>query len=221
MAPENTIAAIRAAEQSGACGVEIDVQCSRDGVPVLHHDDTLLRVAGDRASVHERTWRELRALDAGTWFSEKYAGERIPSLREVLLECGGRLRFNFELKDASAAPMEGIHAVAAVLREFSEICSRSMVTSFSKRALLEFRKCGVSIETGRIFDRAPAIHELVDPVASVSRTALTENIMRHAQTHGIRVYIWTVNRRAEARAWTIRGAAGVISDDPGRMLRED
>ena len=85
-APENTFAAFKLALEQGAKWIEFDVQLSRDGVPVILHDDTLERTTdrgGPRAPA-ELSLSELKELDAGSWFSQDYAGERIPTLDEVL-----------------------------------------------------------------------------------------------------------------------------------------
>jgi glycerophosphoryl diester phosphodiesterase len=92
-APENTVAAIREAARQEADWVEIDVVMSKDGVPVLLHDTTLSRTTDaeekfpDRAPwlVEDFTVGELKQLDAGSWFGERFAGEPIPAFREALL----------------------------------------------------------------------------------------------------------------------------------------
>jgi glycerophosphoryl diester phosphodiesterase len=92
-APENTVAAIREAARQEADWVEIDVVMSKDGVPVLLHDTTLSRTTDveekfpDRAPwlVEDFTVAELKQLDAGSWFGERFAGEPIPAFREALL----------------------------------------------------------------------------------------------------------------------------------------
>lgn len=86
-APENTLESIRCAAAFGVAMVEIDVQLSKDEVPVIIHDDTLERTTTGRGPVIDFTWRELQALDAGTPFGRPFAGERIPDLPAVLALC--------------------------------------------------------------------------------------------------------------------------------------
>ncbi|WP_051330968.1 glycerophosphodiester phosphodiesterase family protein [Aneurinibacillus terranovensis] len=84
-APENTLAAIKKAIYHPAIdGIEIDVQMSLDGVPVVIHDYTLERTTTGTGYVGSYTLTELKKLDAGTWFSSSFAGETIPTLEEVL-----------------------------------------------------------------------------------------------------------------------------------------
>ena len=79
-APENTLAAFRKAIVQGATFIETDLQLSRDARFVAIHDATVDRTTGGRGAVHDLTLADLRRLDAGSWFSSEFAGERIPTL---------------------------------------------------------------------------------------------------------------------------------------------
>ena len=82
-APENTLASIREAARQGARWVELDVMLSRDQRPVIIHDDTLDRTTSGTGPVPLRDVADLRALDAGTWFDPRFAGEPLPTLEEA------------------------------------------------------------------------------------------------------------------------------------------
>jgi glycerophosphoryl diester phosphodiesterase len=86
-APENTMAAFRHAVEIGARFVELDVQMSRDGELVVMHDETVDRTTNGTGAIHNTTFEELRRLDAGSWFGPHFAGQKIPTLREVLELC--------------------------------------------------------------------------------------------------------------------------------------
>lgn len=73
-APENTMEAFQVADLMGVDGFEFDVQITRDGVPVVIHDELLNRTTDGRGYVHEHTLAELRALDAGSWYDPSFAG---------------------------------------------------------------------------------------------------------------------------------------------------
>ncbi len=83
-APENTLPAFASAVRKGAHQIEFDVKLSRDGVLVIMHDATVDRTTGGTGKVADLTFRELRSLDAGSWFSPRFKGTRIPTLRETL-----------------------------------------------------------------------------------------------------------------------------------------
>ena len=101
-APENTYAAFYKAIEMNANGIETDVQKTKDGVLVLHHDDSLFRIAGIEKSVSDLTLRELNALDFGIFFGEKYVGERVVTLESFLFHFSGKpLHFAIEIKQGN------------------------------------------------------------------------------------------------------------------------
>jgi glycerophosphoryl diester phosphodiesterase len=94
VAPENTLAGVRAACELGIPGVEVDVRFTRDSVPVLLHDRDIGRTSNGSGFVDQTGLLQLKALDFGSWFNSAYAGEPIPTLVEFLMEaraCGFRL----------------------------------------------------------------------------------------------------------------------------------
>ena len=105
-APENTLASLRAAARLGAGWVEFDVQRSRDGRLFLLHDEELARTTDGRGLAAARAWDELAALDAGRWFDAGFAGERLPTLEQVVALCEElHLGANMEIKPAAKAAM--------------------------------------------------------------------------------------------------------------------
>ncbi len=97
-APENTVPAIRSAVARGTHQIEFDLQLSKDGHIVVIHDSTVDRTTNGSGKVADMTFEELRALDAGSWFSNEYAGVQIPTFREVLTEIPRRIWCNVHLK---------------------------------------------------------------------------------------------------------------------------
>jgi glycerophosphoryl diester phosphodiesterase len=107
LAPENTFSAVATAIELGADMVEVDVQLSRDGHPVIFHDFTAARTVSIPAGspvitkstrITDLTLEEIRSLDVGAWFSLAFAGLRVPTLSEVLAQCAGRIELNLEIK---------------------------------------------------------------------------------------------------------------------------
>lgn len=119
VAPENTLAAFKAGSQSGADFVELDVQLSSDGVPFIFHDDTPARTTNveevfpgrENAPITSFTWKELRQLDAGSYFSANYAGEKIPHFDEVADVVTGNTGIFIEIKSPAKSP--GVEKVVA------------------------------------------------------------------------------------------------------------
>src|ERR1700716_3392227 len=83
--PENTLASFERGLELGADWIELDVHLSRDGALIVIHDETVDRTTNGRGLVCEHTLAELKELDAGAWFGASFAGERVPSLDEVLV----------------------------------------------------------------------------------------------------------------------------------------
>jgi glycerophosphoryl diester phosphodiesterase len=101
--PENTIPAFAAALAAGAHEIEFDVQTSRDGVPVVCHDDTVDRTTDGSGKVADLSWDEIRDLDAGSYLGEVWSGVRMPRLEDVLAFLGGRVILNVHIRDAEGS----------------------------------------------------------------------------------------------------------------------
>ena len=115
--PENTLAAFRQAIKLKATAVEIDVRTSKDGVLFLMHDTKLDRTTNGKGLASEMTMLQLKQLDAGSWFQEEYRGERIPTLREALEVCRGKIDVLLDLKEQGTAYAE---AVSKMVREHGD-----------------------------------------------------------------------------------------------------
>ena len=99
LAPENTLAAFHKAGEMGCEWIEFDVQLTRDNIPVVIHDRTVKRCTNGSGVISEMDLAELKKLDAGSWFSEAFSNEKIPTLDEVLLLANQyNMSVNIELK---------------------------------------------------------------------------------------------------------------------------
>ncbi|MCF6278292.1 MAG: hypothetical protein L3J16_06035, partial [Anaerolineales bacterium] len=99
--PESTLSAIRRAIEVGATGVEVDVRTSKDGHLFLLHDKTLDRTTNGKGNASDLTLAELQQLDAGSFFNQRYRGEKIPSLIEAAQICKGKINLLLDLKEQS------------------------------------------------------------------------------------------------------------------------
>lgn len=243
MAPENTAIAVEMGVASGAEYIEIDVQLSADGVVILMHDTTLARTTNApllyplRApwDVGAFTWPELQRLDAGTWFGYSkvpgdfsYAGEPVPSLRQVLDQLRDRAGLLLEVKSPHLYP--GIEQAIATELE----AAGWVVDGRAEQALI------VQSFDWDSMQRYAAIHPRV-PVAllgsppqdeatweRVSRFAFSINpshsnidadAVRAIQQRGFDVSVYTVNDGARMAELIDFGVNGIITDEPARLLR--
>lgn len=98
--PENTLASTRRAIEVGATAVEVDVRTTKDGVLVLSHDATLDHATNGSGKINDKTFAEIQRLDAGSKFDPKFAGERVPTLEQVLTLCKGKIDVLLDLKES-------------------------------------------------------------------------------------------------------------------------
>ncbi len=98
-APENTLASFQLGMEMGVTAVETDVHLSKDGEVVLIHDHTVDRTTNGHGFVKDLTLAELKKLDAGSWFAARFAGERIPTLTELLIWAKDKVGVAIEIKN--------------------------------------------------------------------------------------------------------------------------
>ena len=224
-APENTLPAFRSAILKGGDRIELDVQMTSDGVVVVTHDSNLKRCTGKNAKVYDLTYAEVAQLDAGRWFSSRFADTRIPTLEQVLQLCRGRIGLNVEIKPSAATPALETETVR-LLREYGFDSSNCVITSQSYETLCKVKELDPEIETGYIL--ALGVGTYYDlPAAdffSVESTFITSGMVQQIHLRGKTVSAWTVNRAEDARALLSLGVDDVITDKPEMvqdLLNED
>ena len=228
LAPENTIAAMeRALAFPFVEWIELDVQLSKDGVPVVIHDDTVDRTTDRKGRVADFTAAELQAMDAGSWFSREFRGEPVPTLEQVLELTAGRCRLNIELKTYGGR-YPGIEAaVAGMLRRHGRIRD-TVITSFDPLALKRVREAEGGLRTGLIIDAAPpglehALARIGATFLSIGWNRLKEGRMESFRKAGLTVMAWTVDRKYAMRRIAAMGGDIIIcTNRPDRFgeLRE-
>lgn len=218
VAAENTIQAFQAALALGATHLETDIQVTKDGVPVLFHDDDLLRVAGLPRKINQVSLAELTDL-------QLIDGGKIPTLREALIELPGA-RFNLDLKVWGA-----VKPSVALLRELSAE-SRVLVSSFSERrrssALRLFEQPVVSSAgsmrvlglwlTAKLGFRwllralAEPVQALQIPTGKGPIRFDSPSFVREMKAVGLELHYWTINDAEEMLRLVALGADGIVTD---------
>lgn len=150
MAPENTIASFQRARQAGADGVELDVMLCADGDVVVCHDFRVERTTDGHGRVRELTLAQFQALDAGAWFGPEFAGERIPTLRQVVGWAGQDMLLNIELKGQGLRSGGLEDQVVAIVRE-SRMEQRVVLSSFDPLVLARVKHIAPEIHTGLLY----------------------------------------------------------------------
>jgi glycerophosphoryl diester phosphodiesterase len=220
-APENTLAAFRRAVALGATFIETDLHLSRDAHFVAIHDETLERTTNGRGRVREFSLADLRKLDAGSWFGSEFAGERIPTLPEILeFAKKNDAVFYLELKLKETWGAE--HALVSALRQSGEI-ARVVVLSFEPSVLESLRRSETTLMTALLHDgtlQDPFEKALTCGVRqmAVRGDLVTPAFLAEARRRDLQVVCWTVNNPAHTRALAAAGVDGIISDYPDRVL---
>lgn len=215
-APENTLAAFRQALAAGADGIELDVQLSADGIPVVLHDDTLDRTSDGHGAVAEWPLTGLEALDAGSWFAAEFAGEPLPTLAATLELLAGRLRLNLEVKDARAGLL-----VLELLGQFPS--ADAVISSFDHALLAQLRQVAPQqplavLQEGGGWRAAVARAAALGACAFHPHVDLVSRpLLAACRRLALPVYPWTVDEPAQARALARAGAAGLFTNDPARL----
>lgn len=221
LAPENTLAALRAAARAGAAMVEIDVRLSADGRPVLFHDDDLDRTTNGTGPVAALTRAALSMLDAGSWFAPAFAGEPIPSLEQALglcLELG--LAVNIELKpDAGREAETARAALSAAAALWPAAVPPPLVTSFSTEALKTARDIVPGWSRGLLVGAVPPdwrtrTQELGCAVLVADQAELDRSVVGAVTAAGTTLLVYTLNDRERMRMLWREGIAAICTDYP-------
>lgn len=222
VAPENTLAAFRAALEAGADGIELDVTRCATGEIVVIHDDTVDRTTDGHGRVAEMPFGALRELDAGRWFNEAFRGERIPLLEEVLDLVGGKLRINIEIKGKDWRDT-GIEAEIAETIRRRGLTSSIIISSFNPWALRRMRRAAADVRLGFLYaapktglDLAPFFApRFLGAEALHPHLALVDDTyVARAQRLGLRINVWTVNALEDIMRMVALGVDGIITDHP-------
>ncbi|WP_405897228.1 glycerophosphodiester phosphodiesterase family protein [Streptomyces sp. NBC_00727] len=235
-APENTLVAVDRADALGFDWVENDVQLTRDGVPVVMHDTGLKRTTNaeevfpDRApwAVKDFTAAEISRLDAGSWFGARYAGTRVPTLRQFLRRLGHN-RQNLLLEIKSPGTYPGIERVTLkVLNEEgwldrAHVRDRLVIQSFGAGSVRTVHALRPDVVTG--FLGAPAVAKLpayaeftdqINPPSAGLSGGYVAAVHALKGPHGKKLQVspWTVNDAASARKVDGMGVDGIITNAP-------
>lgn len=220
LAPENTLAAIRLGHALGYRAAEFDVKLSRDGVPLLLHDDTLERTTNGRGNAREHDWAELAKLDAGAWHSEAFRGEALARFDAAakLLESLGTLA-NVEIKPCPGRDSETGATVAALAAEFWKGAKvPPLMSSFSFAALESAHLIAPELPRGwltpQVEDEDFRRLEVLEAASlHTDHRKLERAMVARLHDAGYRVLAYTVNDIARAEELFAWGVDAIFTDN--------
>jgi glycerophosphoryl diester phosphodiesterase len=224
--PENTLLAVRSAFEAGADVVEVDLALTSDGRLVLMHDQTVDRTTDGQGPVSAFTLAQLRELDAGSWKSNAYAGERVPTLEEVLELANGAGTVNLEIKSRGRLWSRTQDLIERAVRVVNEAgaADRVFFSSFEVRSLLEVRQHDPDMRLLLIDWDPPSSFDNLDMAIlqkfhgwMVTPEYANEERVAKAKAAGLYVH---VSRSSEGamRDWIDWGIDQLGADDPASLV---
>ena len=222
VAPENTIAAIKKAIDSGADMIEIDVRRTADNQIVVMHDDAVDRTTNGKGKLRDLTLAKVRALDAGSWKGQAFVGEGVPTLDDALTAVKGKAKLLIEIKEDG---LEGLVADAvkragedtALIQSFSFDCVAKV------KKLLPNTKCEWLIGAlpdgqgwDQVIDRANAAGL---SFLACDQKLIDRSLIDKAQGKGVKIFAYTVDDEPTMQKLIDLGVSGIITNVPDTALQ--
>lgn len=222
-APENTMGAFREALKMGSHGIECDVQMTKDGKLIVCHDELLDRTTDGKGFIKDKTLEQIMALDAGSWFGEEYAGQRIPLLDELLefIKHSG-MYLNLELK-TGVVQYNGIEEKVVDMVKSYGLLDKTIFSSFNHYSIYEIKNKYPEAFTGALYmeglyqpwkylesmkcDCAHIFYMAAHPI-------ITEGLLQNGYT----INAFTVDDLNTAAMLVKAGIEGIITNHPERMI---
>ena len=226
--PENTSSAFAAALAAGVDGIELDVRLSRDGIPLICHDATLQRFGGSTQSLRQMTAAQIQVVDVGTWKSQRFFGQRVPTLDHVLTQCREITVF-IELKATNGPGRTAYHR--RLLRAVVEVIAkqraerRVCVLCFDGGVLEQLSRMAPRLRRVRNCERLPQnvdqwlIRQPALHAACFDRRILTHAVVDTCHGHGVQVFAWSANDAPAANQLRGLGVDAILTDRPAWLVR--
>jgi len=217
-APENTLAAFKRSIDLGVDGIELDIHKCKSGELVVIHDDTVDRTTGGTGRVKDMTWQELSALDAGTWYDKKFAGEKLPLLQQVLDLVDGKLTINVEIKNCPTV-YPGIENDLIKMLDQYKYPDKIVISSFDHQIIHNIhqktKRYKLALLGDSIVFNLPAYADSVgakcwNPDFDCVRT----DSVKAAHDHDLEINTWTVNKAEDWQHACDLHVDTIITDDP-------
>ncbi len=212
--PENTMKAFEMAVEQNADWIELDVQLTSDGIPVIMHDSNLYRITGVNKNIWEVTYNDIKDLDCSSWFSSEFAGERISTLGEVLdFAKKEHIKLNIELKPTGyEKDFEKIVIDTINQKNFKNSC---VVTSQEYSTLQRIKEYDQEIKTIYVMSIALGdITELTEADGfSVEASFITPRLVSMVHNSGKKIFAWTVNTRENMDKMIEMNVDNIVTDN--------
>jgi glycerophosphoryl diester phosphodiesterase len=228
-APENTLASFEMALRAGAEVLECDVQLTRDGAVAVMHDPDVDRTTDGKGPLQQKSWAQVRALDAGysDRFGDAFAGQRVPRLEEVLDLARHRAQVFIEIKpEALGSGPGGIELETLRAAERTRMMQDIGVLSFAPLALQRVHSHAGSVPLGLVFRWwrsrrlvAEALAVEADYIVVYAARLLRKpDIVQDARAHGLKVGAYVVDSNEHLQPMLAWGVDGIATNCFGDLL---
>lgn len=227
-APQNTIPAFEKSIEIGVDGFETDIHLTSDGVPVVCHNYTIDETSNGTGEVTKMTLEELRSYDFGSYFSEKFAGTKAPTLEEfyTLCETADIEIMNVEIKPPLDGDME-IVAKTINAAKAHGLFDKLLISSFDANVLVECKKVDPNCKTGflyvpnkshfyktMLFGYVKFAKKIKADFLHPHFSAVTKHYVKRLHKNGIGINVWTVDKPSTITRMMKCGVDGLITNDP-------
>lgn len=229
-APENSMASFALAQKMGADLVECDVHLSLDKKCVVMHDESVERTTPSYGLIRDLPAKKITSLDCGRYFSRKYKGERVPTLKKLLLWARETLSLQglpmgvaIEIKNEPVRYFQIEKVVVETVLQ-TRMLERVIVICFDHGTVKRAKKIEPRLFTGILYNQP-----LEDPIRRAKemhanaifphRNLVTRNLVKKAQLSGIGLFTWTVNEIQEMKKLIACEVDGIATNFPDRLNR--
>lgn len=212
------------AYQMGADGIETDVQLTKDGVPVLIHDEHVKRTTNGVGLVKDYTYEELSQLDAGSWFSKEYQGAKIISLEDFLTWIKPKpLYINLELKN-NKVEYKDIETIVYAMLHHHNLIDRTVISTFSTESIRKMQAFRDKIEIALLTSkkRPDLIQYALDMGANalhIKYRLLKPSLIADAERENMAIRVYTVNHRMHMFKCFSLEVDGIFTDIPSKGIK--
>ena len=223
-APENTMPAFKLAVEMNADMIELDITLTRDGIPVVFHDQKLDRTTNGTGNIQHFLSRELGELDAGLWLNKEFTGTRIPTLENVLEWASGTIALNIEIKKEAILKSikPGIAEITCELVEQFGMTDQVVISSFSDEALIKSRNASPKIPTAHLINpyswgskrNLKLMKKLGAVGLNLKHRQMRSRLMKQAELDKYPVWVYTVDDKEEMKKVIEKGATGIFTNRP-------
>jgi glycerophosphoryl diester phosphodiesterase len=218
-APENTLASMKAAKKRGATHIEFDVRLTKDNVPIIFHDDSLERTTNGKGEVDDKTWDELKDLDAGSWFPGNFKDEKIPTLKEWLsLAATLELSLNIELKVDNKQAQTMATILIEHLTYWPQTLPKPLISSFNLPVLNEIKERTQAYPMAFLRNDPLSDLELADfkksgfSAINNHYPEITEQYAKACEAAGLELNVYTVNDVRLGALFKKFGVSGIFTN---------